>query len=47
MHKYSPTTQIVSKPHGNVMENSITPYCGTMWQGNTIPMCWSTFQVQT
>ena len=32
--------------HGNVMENSITPYCGTEWQGNTIPMFWNTFQVQ-
>ena len=28
--------------YGNDMENSITPYCGTMWQGNTIPMFWTT-----
>ena len=28
------------------MENSITPYCGTMWQVNTAPMFWGTFQVQ-
>ena len=32
---------------GDIMEISITPYCGTMWQGNTAPMFWSTFQVQT
>ena len=26
------------------MAISIIPYCGTMWQGNTVPMCWSIFQ---
>ena len=26
------------------MENSITPYHGTVWQGNTAPMFWSTFR---
>ena len=32
---------------GDVMKNSITPFHSTMWQGNTAPMFWSTFQVQT
>ena len=42
-------TQIISnctdslQTHGNVMEISINPYCSRRWQGNTIPIFWSTF----
>ena len=32
---------------GDIMDFSITPYHGTMWQGNTAPMFWCTFQVKT
>ena len=32
---------------GDIMENSITPYCSTMWQATTAPMFWSTLEVQT
>ena len=28
------------------MENSLTPYHDSMWQGNTTPVSWSTFWVQ-
>ena len=31
---------------GDVMENSITPHCNSMWQGNSTPVSWSTFWVQ-
>ena len=30
----------------DVMESSITPCHDAMWQGNTTPVFWSTFQVK-
>ena len=44
LYKYSPRPQIASKPW-EWMEISIHPHCKSGWQGNTIPMDWSTLWV--
>ena len=41
-HIYSPRAQTAPK----TMEISINTHHGSRWQRNTIPMVWSTFQVQ-